>query len=145
MEPTNKLELERIVRRRSSYTNFTMLPAAIDANSDLSIAVPSANERAIDKSTGPLMADQASLMPRQPVRRSTHKHPRATMSRAFGFCAAIVMVPVRRASASHSLTSPLGALSVTAVFADCNRNHHEREQESTGAAGLQASELSTRY
>mmetsp|Transcript_44450 Transcript_44450/g.110622 ORF Transcript_44450/g.110622 Transcript_44450/m.110622 type:complete len:317 (-) Transcript_44450:140-1090(-) len=99
--------------RRASWpygaTSLTILPAAMDASCDLSMAVPRAKESAIERRTGPLIAAHASRTLRQPVRSSTQRQPSAASSSAFGFCAASAIVAASSPSASHSRPSPLGA------------------------------------
>ena len=63
----------------------------------------------MERRTGPLTADQASLSERQPVRTSTHSTPSAIGSSSFGFRAARVMSAVIMPSVIHMRKAPRGS------------------------------------
>mmetsp|Transcript_32659 Transcript_32659/g.85820 ORF Transcript_32659/g.85820 Transcript_32659/m.85820 type:complete len:235 (-) Transcript_32659:570-1274(-) len=89
-------------------TTSTMPPATIDASEDFLIASPRANERAIERSTGPLTAPHASLSVMHPSRTSTQRQPSAIGSRAFGACAATVIVMLIRPRVAQRRAVPRG-------------------------------------
>mmetsp|Transcript_29209 Transcript_29209/g.93840 ORF Transcript_29209/g.93840 Transcript_29209/m.93840 type:complete len:222 (+) Transcript_29209:547-1212(+) len=72
------------------------------------MALPSAKERAIERSTGPLTAAHASERSMQPSRISTHSAERAVGTRSGGEAAATHIVPVRTPRVSHSRATPRG-------------------------------------